>query len=398
MFASHFSVANIPYGIASSAAHPAKSPATRIEDTVIFLDELSKYGLLSSLPSEVIQAFSEPTLNTFAALPKSIQKQTRHVLQSLLRKPEDLPSGSTAAVQDVSMHLPVSIGDFTDFSCSKEHVLNAGEAILKKRFLPPGFLHFPVGYTGRTSSIIVSGTPVTRPRGQFRDAKGEVVYGPTEQLDYELEVGCIVGKPSALGDSIAVNDADEHIFGLVLLNDWSARDIQGLEMMPLGPLNGKSFSTSISPWVVTLDALQAFQSPAPARELKVAPYLADSKTDNTYSIELKAELLVGDQATTICESQLKTMYWSFRDLLAHQTSNGCNLNTGDLLATGTISGETKTSHGCLLELTKGGEQTFEVAGGMNRTFLEDGDSIRISASCGDGVGFGECFGKVLPAP
>ncbi|KAH9218658.1 fumarylacetoacetate hydrolase family protein [Leptodontidium sp. 2 PMI_412] len=397
MFASHFSIANIPYGIASSAAHPAKSPATRIEDTVVFLDGLAKNGLLSSLPSEVVQAFSESTLNTFASLPKTTQKQTRALLQDILKPSKDLPSGSTASIQDVTMHLPVAIGDFTDFSCSKEHVLNAGEAIMKKRFLPPGFLHFPVGYTGRTSSIIPSGTPVTRPRGQFRNAQGEVVYGPTEQLDYELEVGCIVGKPSALGDSIAVGDADEHIFGLVLLNDWSARDIQGLEMMPLGPLNGKSFSTSISPWVITLDALEIFQSPAPERELKVAPYLADTKTDNTYSIQLKAELIVDDYATTICKSQLKTMYWSFRDLLAHQTSNGCNLNTGDLLATGTISGETHDSHGCLLELTKGGEQSFNIADGSRRKFLEDGDSIRISAICGEGVGFGECIGKVLPA-
>ncbi|KAK0127673.1 hypothetical protein ONS96_007192 [Cadophora gregata f. sp. sojae] len=397
MYASHFSIANIPYGVASSVAHPAKSPATRIEDTVIFLDELAKIEAFSSLPSEVAKAFSESTLNTFAALPKAIQKQTRTSLQELLKDPKNLPSGSTAAIQDVTMHLPVSIGDFTDFSCSKEHVLNAGEAIMKKRFLPPGFLHFPVGYTGRSSSIIVSRTPVTRPRGQYRDAKGEVVYGASQQLDYELEVGCIVGKPNALGDSIAVSDADEHIFGLVLLNDWSARDIQGLEMVPLGPLNGKSFSTSISPWVVTLDALEAFQCPAPARELKVAPYLADSKIDNTYSIELKAELVADGQATTICESQLRTMYWSFRDLLAHQTSNGCNLNTGDILATGTISGETDTSHGCLLELTKGGEKDFDVAGGLKRKFLEDGDSIRISASCGNGVGFGECVGKVLPA-
>ncbi|KAH7370644.1 fumarylacetoacetase [Rhexocercosporidium sp. MPI-PUGE-AT-0058] len=397
MFAPHFSIANIPYGIASSTAHPAKCPATRIEDTVVFLGELAQHGLLSSLPSEVTQAFSEPTLNTFAALPKSTQKQSRALLQDLLKKPTDLPSGSTASIQDVTMHLPVSIGDFTDFSCSKEHVLNAGEAIMKKRFLPPGFLHFPVGYTGRASSIIPSGTAVTRPRGQFRNAQGEVVYGPTEQLDYELEVGCIVGKPSVLGDSIAVKDADDHIFGLVLLNDWSARDIQGLEMMPLGPLNGKNFSTSISPWVITLDALESFQCPAPQKELKPVPYLADSKTDNTYSIQLKAELIVGGQATTICESEMKTMYWSLRDLLAHQTSSGCNLNTGDILATGTISGETKESHGCLLELTKGGEESFNIAGGSSRKFLEDGDSIRLTAVCGDGVGFGECIGKVLPA-
>ncbi|KAL2066180.1 hypothetical protein VTL71DRAFT_2251 [Oculimacula yallundae] len=397
MFASHFSIANIPYGIASSAAHPAKSPATRIEDTVIFLDELVNNKLLDSLPSEVYQALSGSTLNTLAALPKPVQKQLRASLEQLLKSPKDLPLGSTASIQDVTMHLPVAIGDFTDFSCSKEHVLNAGEAIMKKRFLPPGFLHYPVGYTGRTSSIIPSGTPVTRPRGQYRNAQGEVVYGPTEQLDYELEVGCIVGKPSKLGDSIAVSDADEHIFGLVLLNDWSARDIQGLEMMPLGPLNGKSFSTTISPWVVTLEALESFACPAPEKEFKVAPYLADTKRNNTYSIELKAELIVNDEATTICESQLKTMYWSFRDLLAHQTSNGCNLNTGDLLATGTISGDTHESHGCLLELTKGGEKSFDITSGLNRKFIEDRDSIRISASCGDGVGFGECIGKVLPA-
>ncbi|KAH9204711.1 hypothetical protein DL95DRAFT_430279 [Leptodontidium sp. 2 PMI_412] len=311
MFASHFSVANIPYGIASSTTHSAPSLATRIEDTVIFLDELAKYRLLSSLPPEVIQAFSEPTLNTFTALPK--------------------------------------------------HVLNAGEAVLKKRFLPPGFLHYPVGYTARTSSIIVSKTLVTRPKGQFRDVKGEVVYGPTQQLDYELEMGCIIGKPNKLRESIAVNDTDKHIFRLV-----EARDIQGLEM------------------IITLDALQSFQCPTPPRELKVAPYLADSKTDNTYSIQLKAELVISDQATTIYKSKLETI-------------NSCNLNTGDILATRTISGETRDSHRCLLELTKGGEASFRIKSSLSRKFLEDGDSIRISASCGNGVGFREYIGKVLPA-
>jgi fumarylacetoacetase len=283
---------------------------------------------------------------------------------------------------------------------------------MKKRFLPPGFLHFPIGYTARTSSIVVSGTPVTRPRGQFRNGKGDVVYGPTEQMDYELEVACIIGKPSEFGKSVRIEDADDHIFGFVLLNDWSgnytfrryysslltdiARDIQGLEMLPLGPLNGKSFATSISPWVISPIALEPFEISAPPREIDVAGYLKDPKAFNTYDIHLQADIIANESTTTICKSELKTMYWSFRDIITHQTSNGCNINTGDILATGTISGEADESHGCLLELTKGGQQNFKVNGG-SRLFIEDGDSIQISAFVGSGVGFGECVGKMMPA-
>lgn len=176
-----------------------------------------------------------------------------------------------------------------------------------------------------------------------------------------------------------------------------ARDIQSLEMVPLGPLNGKSFSTSVSPWVVTMDALKPFETTGPPRPLDIAPYLEDNKTANTYDIHLQASLVSGGNSTTLCNSELKTMYWSFRDLIAHQTSNGCNINTGDLLATGTISGETHENHGCLLELTKGGEESFKIHGGVSRTFLEDGDAILISAYAGEGVGFGECRGELLPS-
>ncbi|KFY17062.1 hypothetical protein V492_00922 [Pseudogymnoascus sp. VKM F-4246] len=354
-------------------------------------------------------------LNDFAALPRLIHQQTRAALQSIFKDSlKSLPDGSTAELQDVTMHIPVLSRDFTDFSCSKDHVLNAGEAIQKKRTLPPGFLHFPIGYSGRTSSFIVSGAPFVRPKGQFRDAQGGVRYGPTEQLDYELELACIVGKPTELGETVAMKDADNHIFGYVLMNDWSgrftlfnmskcctknrsARDIQGLEMPPLGPLNGKSFATSLSPWIVTLDALQASAIVGQPRELQVASHLVDPNPINSYDIALQANLITSGKSTTICKSNLNAMYWTFRDLIVHQSSNGCSLNTGDILGTGTISGTTDESHGCLLELTKGGQQSFEIGGGKSRVYIEDGDEIQISALASDGVGFGECIGKVLPA-
>jgi fumarylacetoacetase len=326
-----------------------------------------------------------------------------------------LPDGTTVSADDVTMHLPVSSRDFTDFSCSKDHVLNAGEAIQGKRYLPPGFLYFPIGYSGRTSSLVVSGTPVVRPKGQYKNADGNVEHGPTQRLDYELEMACIVGKPSELGKPVAIKDADEHIFGIVIVNDWSgkstvqvqsyvndidfsiARDIQGFEMPPLGPLNGKSFGTSVSPWIITLDALKESAIKGITREIPVASYLSDPNPVNSYDIRLKVELLTNDKSTTICETNLSSMYWSFRDMIVHQTSNGCSVRTGDLLATGTISGSTHESHGCLLELTKGGQKSFAVGEGAERVYLEDGDAVRISALASEGVGFGECTGKILPA-
>ncbi|OBT98397.1 hypothetical protein VE01_03147 [Pseudogymnoascus verrucosus] len=385
MFASHFSVCNIPFGIGSSEDHPRPSAVTRLENTVIYLDELAKHDLLSSLPNEALHAFSQVVLNDFAALPRSIHQQARAALQTLFKEPlTSFPAGSTAELKDVTMHLPVSSRDFTDFSCSKDHVLNAGEAILKKRYLPPAFLHFPIGYSGRTSSIIVSGTSFVRPKGQFRDGQGGIKYRPTEQLDYELELACIVGKPTKLGETVTSKDADDHIFGYVLMNDWSARDIQGLEMTPLGPLNGKSFATSMSPWIITLDALQASAIIGQPRELEVASYLVDPNPINSYDIALQADIITSGTSTTICKSNLNAMYWTFRDLVVHQSSNGCCLNTGDILGTGTISGSTDESHGCLLELTKGGQDSFEIGDGKSRVYIEDGDEIRISALASNG--------------
>ncbi|EPE34793.1 FAH [Glarea lozoyensis ATCC 20868] len=392
MYADHFSLNNLPFGIASSTAHPTRCVVTRLRNTVIFLDGLQ--GVVS-LSKDLIATLRLPTVNKLAARPKYEHKLLREILIDVLGK-KTPPELHTEDVSSVQMHLPVDAAGFTDFSCSMEHCLNAGEAIMKKRVLPPGFLHFPIGYTGRTSSLVVSGTPITRPNGHFKQ-KEEVVDGPTRQMDYELEVAAIIGKSSTLGEPISINDADDHIFGLVLINDWSARDIQGLEMSPLGPMNGKSFATTMSPWIVTLFALEPAEIPARPKDLPVSSYLRDNKQANTYDIKLEAELVTNESTTTICRSELKWMYWTVRDLVAHQTSNGCNLNTGDILATGTISGTVETSHGCLLELTKGGENDFALSDGDSRTYLQDGDMIRLTAHVSEGVGFGDCCGTLLPA-
>lgn len=218
---SHFSIDNIPFGIASSQSHPKKTLATRLSNHVIFLDELAKVDK-PSVKEETISSFSGPVVNTFAALSKAQHSATRKWIQSVLAKSlEGLPSSCICPVESATLHLPLDIGDFTDFSCSRDHVLNASEAVFGKRELPPGFEHFPVGYHGRTSSIVVSGTPIARPRGQYRDAQGKVVFGLTKRLDYELEVAAVVGKSSTLGEPVSIGDADDHIFGLLLLNDWS---------------------------------------------------------------------------------------------------------------------------------------------------------------------------------
>jgi fumarylacetoacetase len=300
------------------------------------------------------------------------------------------------------MHLPVRVGDFSDFSLSKNHVLNASKAVFGVESLPPGFLHFPVGYAGRSSSIMVSGAPVRRPLGQYRSPDG-VVFGPSKAMDYELEVACIVGKPSQMGTPVRIDDAMEHAFGFVLLNDWSARDIQGLEMNPLGPFNGKSAATTISPWIVTADALQPFTSAVQHRENPEAPYLKGSQSNTHYAVDLRVDLQEeSGPTTTLCNSNLNLMYWTFKDMIAHQTINGCAINSGDILATGTVSGSDEKSLGCLLELTSGGKKTVKLASGSERIYLDDGDIVRVTGWAGTlgsdaCVGFGECVGKLEAA-
>ncbi|OHE91894.1 X-Pro dipeptidyl-peptidase C-terminal non-catalytic domain-containing protein [Colletotrichum orchidophilum] len=334
----------------------------------------------------------KPTLNDLAALEKTELRSLRRNIQQALSDEATL-SKYGVSIDEVKLHLPIKVGGFTDFSCSKEHLLNASEAVVGKASMPPAAPYFPIGYSGRPSSIVLSGTKITRPYGQYRDGES-IGFGPSRALDYELEVACIIGKSTQLGDRVAVTDADEHIFGLVLLNDWSARDIQGLEMSPLGPMNGKSFGTSISPWVVTLEALEPFATQPPPKDIPTQSYLLDKKEKTSYSIALKAEILTGDGATMVCRAQLGWMYWTFRDLVAQQTINGCNLNTGDVLATGTVSGAGDDEHGCLLEMTKGGKVGWKTSNGQDRTYLLDGDGVRMSGQAGDGVGFGDCVGFI----
>lgn len=328
-------------------------------------------------------------------------KQVREQLQKLLdpANPDAWSVNQCAIpVSEVTYHLPIQVGDFSDFSCSRDHVLNAGEAVFGVRQLPPGFLHFPIGYGGRSSSILAPESDVIRPLGQFRSNDG-VAFGLSRAVDFELEVACVIGKPSSLGQPIDINEADEHIFGFMLLNDWSARDIQGLEMNPLGPFSGKSFGTSISPWIITADALEPYRTAGPKKDLSCVPYLKSASNTSHYSVQLKVDIIADGVSSTVCESQFEWLYWTVNEMIAHQTINGCPLNAGDVLATGTVSGTDAGTHGCLLETTKGGKSPITLKSGAQRTYLEDDDAVRLtgvakSSRLSDVVGFGQCYGRL----
>ncbi|KAI0810639.1 fumarylacetoacetase [Xylaria sp. FL0064] len=359
--AEHFSIANIPYRIANDESH-AKSIATRLGDNVFFLTDLNlDYG------PGVLNAISQPTLNVLAARSKPELRELR----------TNLPSGTTIM-----------------WPRARRKLINSA---LWKSVVPEAFRYFPLGYSGRPSSIVVSGTPIRRPWGMYKVGGDKVEYRESKELDYELEMACIIGKPSELGEHVPVKDADDHIFGLVLLNDWSARDIQRYEMMPLGPMNSKSCGTSISPWVVTLEALSQFEAQPPHRDVPVTAYLQDEKERPNYNITLEASIESKGNTTKICTANISWMYWTFRDLVAQQTVNGCNVNTGDILATGTVSGKGDDEHGCLLEMTQGGKVEFTLSDGQKRTYLQDGDTLRMTGYAGPGVGFGDCTGLITPA-
>ncbi|KAI8937438.1 hypothetical protein NX059_005160 [Plenodomus lindquistii] len=400
-YASHFGINNIPYGIASSSSRSKPQHVTRIGDEVIFLAEIADSDPFKAVSAPLSSIFRETTLNTFAALSKDVQSQVRRAVQQAYK--DGTYKSHSESIEQVEMHLPVQIGDFTDYSASANHVLNAGEAILGGRAFPPAFHKYPVGYAGRCSSIAVSGTPVVRPLGQFIEdytvPEKNIIFGACRALDYELEIGAIVGKPVEAGTHLNAKDADEHIFGLVLVNDWSARDIQGLEMNPLGPFNGKNFGTSMSPWIITLEALKPHEVPAPARMQPVADFMNDPAGIN-YDIQLEGIITRNGSQTSTCRVGFETMYWTFRHMFAHHTIGGCALRTGDLIASGTVSGEEKHQHGCLLELTMNGKVASKLSDGSELRYLEDGDEVRYTGVIGDGsagVGFGECVGVVKPA-
>ncbi|MEZ4805914.1 MAG: fumarylacetoacetase [Flavobacteriales bacterium] len=404
---SDFPIQNIPFGIGSWNGE-RKVPVTRIGDRVVDLSILAEAGLLDGLgiPSA---AFNSPVLNDLMASGRMKARALRERLSELfqadtptLRDNSDLREDALLAVDQVVMHLPVAIGDYTDFYSSRQHAYNVGCMFRDPaNALMPNWLHLPVGYHGRASSIIASGTPFHRPCGQFRPAPDAAPeFGPSRQLDFELEVAFICAEGNALGERVPVERAEDHIFGLVLFNDWSARDIQAWEYVPLGPFLGKNFASHMSPWVITLDALEPFRIPSPKQEPEVLPYLR-SNAPMHFDIALEVGILPqGGEETTVARSNFKHMYWSMAQQLAHHTVNGCNVRTGDVMASGTISGDTEGSFGSMLELAWKGTRPVQLAGGGERKFIQDGDTVVMRGHCernGVRIGFGAVEGTVLPA-
>ncbi|MCO4888505.1 fumarylacetoacetase [Cupriavidus sp. WGtm5] len=402
----HFSLQNLPYSVFSTQGQ-APRVGVAIGDQVLDLAALDQAGLL---PEAARGTFAADSLNRFIALGQPVWNETRRRLTALL-------SGADAALRDnaalrdralvpmsaATLHLPVEIPGYTDFYSSKEHATNVGRMFRDPdNALLPNWLEIPIGYNGRASSVVVSGTPLHRPNGQIKlPNEARPVFSACRKLDFELEMGFIVGKPSALGEPVSTADAPAHMFGMVLLNDWSARDIQQWEYVPLGPFNSKGFGTSISPWVVTMEALEPFRRDNPAQSPEPLPYL-QQQGKNAYDIALEVALQPAGAAvpSTICRTNFKAMYWTMAQQLAHHTVSGCNVRVGDLMGSGTISGTTPDSYGSLLELTRNGAEPLTLADGSQRSFLQDGDDVIMTGYCqGDGyrVGFGTVSGKILPA-
>jgi fumarylacetoacetase len=404
-----FPIQNLPYGVFRRGAGEEPRVGVAIGDWVLDLAALESEGLFENDVLRAERPFSEAALNVFMALGRSVWDDARDTITHLLRADtptlrddESLRQQALHPRDDVELLLPALVGDYTDFYSSKEHATNVGSMFRDpENALKPNWLHLPVGYHGRASSVIPSGQDVRRPCGQLKPDDGPPVYGPSRLLDFELEMGFFVGPGNPLGDPIAVGEAEEHIFGLTLVNDWSARDIQKWEYQPLGPFLGKSFATTISPWVVPLAALDPFRCDGPAQDPEPLPYLRSSDPrcfDIQLDVGVQTEAM--DTPHSVCRSNAKHLYWDVRQQLAHHTVNGCNARPGDLMASGTISGPTPDSYGSLLELTWRGENPIELPSGETRTFLEDGDRVTMTAwAQGDGfrVGFGETAARVLPA-
>lgn len=394
MSAADFSIHNLPFGIFETADRGPRV-GVAIGDDIVDLAELASNGDFDDLRIPDLTVFSQRSLNPFIALGKPYWRAVRRRVGAFLGA-----GGRQALVdqKDARMLVPVEIGDYVDFYSSEEHATNVGKMFRDPANpLLPNWKHLPVGYHGRSSSIILSGQDIHRPQGQL----GEGEFGPTRQLDFELELGFIVGKSTALGTSVAIEEADDCIFGLVLLNDWSARDIQRWEYVPLGPFLGKSFATSITPWIVTLDALESFRITGPMQDPAPLPYLAASG-DQNLDIHLEVLLQPGSEAhpMRICRTNSRGIYWSMSQQVAHLTSNGTNLRVGDLCGTGTISGKDPDSFGSMLESAWNGTRPLNFPGGTERRFLEDGDTVimRAWAERDDvRVGFGELKTGILPA-
>ncbi len=394
---SHFPIQNLPYGIFSTTENPNPRVCTRLGDYVIDLAMLDE----SNLFSKQYNLFNEPSLNKFMSAGKNVWREIRQQLTDLLSSNNSsVKKEALHFIQNIKLHLPVQIGDYTDFYASREHATNVGIMFRgKENALMPNWLHLPVGYHGRASSIVLSNTNVIRPHGQVAVKDSPPEFVASRSLDFELEMGFFVGQENNLGEPIKIENAHEYIFGMVLLNDWSARDIQAWEYQPLGPFLAKNFATSISPWVVTMDALDSFRVPTPKQDPTPLPYL---KIDSALGIDISLEVFLQSEsmreAQLISNSNMKYLYWSIEQMLAHHTITGCNMRVGDLCGTGTISAPYENGYGSMLELTWRGEKPIQLSSGEERKFLQDGDTVTMKGYCqGDGyrIGFGEVVGKII---
>jgi len=404
---SDFPIQNLPFGIFKTAQLSPRV-GVAIGEKVVDLKSLHVLGYLENLPFEKTD-LDTSKLNPIIAKGKKATQELRNRISKLLRS--DVPDLQTKEhhveqaiidMKDVEMLMPVEVGDYTDFYSSIEHATNVGTMFRDpKNALLPNWRHIPVGYHGRASSIVVSGTPLHRPKGQQKPKEDEPpVFGPSKLLDFELEMGFITYPSNELGDHIPMSRAEDHIFGMLLFNDWSARDIQKWEYVPLGPFLAKNFGSSVSPWVVTMDALDPYKTNGPQQDPPVLPYL-EYEGQKNYDIALQVAIQPeNEEETIVCNSNFKYMYWNMCQQLVHHTINGCNVKGGDMLASGTISGPTQDSYGSMLELSWKGTKPVQMNSGGERKFIQDHDEVIMRGHCNNGkvrIGFGEVRGKILPS-
>ncbi|MGZ5090246.1 MAG: fumarylacetoacetase [Burkholderiales bacterium] len=412
-----FPIQNLPFGVfRKRGSRAAARVGVAIGSYVLDVAAVGPDRAFEGVAAAAAAACSAPSLNALMELGRSHWTALRLSLAQLLRSGSptrhEVPPEALVRLEDAELLLPASIGDYSDFFASIHHATNAGRLFRPDNPLLPNYKHVPIAYHGRASSIIISGTPVIRPRGQTRAPNDAgPTFGASQRLDYELELGVFIGRGNALGKPIALAHAEDHVFGLCLVNDWSARDIQAWEYQPLGPFLGKSFATSVSPWVVTLDALMPFRGSAYARaagDPVPLPYLDNHADRATGGIDIALSVTLSTQTMrsqgiapcTLAQTSSQYLYWTIFQMVAHHTVNGCNLRPGDLIATGTVSGPERTACGSLLEMSANASHSFALPGGETRTFLEDGDEVLFRGHCSRegyrSIGFGECRGVIVP--
>ncbi|MTI30371.1 fumarylacetoacetase [Cytophagales bacterium RKSG123] len=405
---SDFPIQNLPFGVFKTTERSPRV-GVAIGEHIVDLAALYDQELLLGIELPSYNLFANDSLNEFMALGRGVCRQVRERLSELLRSDnekvshdEELKKAILVTMHEAEMLMPVKVGDYTDFYSSIEHATNVGTMFRgAENALMPNYRHLPVGYHGRASSIGVSGHPIHRPKGQFKDPDDELPsFGPSRRLDFELEMAFITCKHNPQGDCISAVDAEEFVFGFVLFNDWSARDIQAWEYVPLGPFLGKNFASTVSPWVVTMDALEPFRVKGPEQNPKVLPYL---KTEGEKNFDINLEVGIkpeGSEEKVVCHSNFKYMYWNINQQLAHHTINGCDINVGDMYASGTISGPTPESYGSMLEISWKGTKPVTMKDGSERKFINDHDTVIMRGYAekdGVRIGFGEVKSKVLPA-